>query len=74
MTIKNEQLNFSEYAYKIDMAGGAGYVIDRRFPLKNGESVTIHVEIDGKESDLEKINVQSIERAIEILRAWLPEE
>lgn len=75
MNITQENKNFDAYAYTIDLGNPGGLVIDRNFALKNGETVTIHVKVAGEEnSDLRAVNVNSIQRAIEILQSFLPKE
>ncbi|MBJ9669026.1 hypothetical protein I5693_15870 [Burkholderia cenocepacia] len=75
MTISNDEINFKDYAYKIDLATQGGLSVMRTIALKNGESVSLNVKVDSKEnSDLKAINENSIRRAIEILQAFLPKE
>lgn len=63
------------YTYTIDLGKSEGPVVDRGFVLKNGETVTIHVKLDRETNrDLRALHVNSIERAIEILRSYLPKE
>ncbi|WP_322067507.1 hypothetical protein [Burkholderia cenocepacia] len=73
MAITNENINFKDYAYRVDLANSGALIVDRHFALKTGETVSIHVSITSEEgSDLKAINENSIRRAIEILQAWLP--
>lgn len=70
-----ENRKHDAYAYTIDLGKSDGPIVDRSFALKNGETVTIRVKLDReKNNDLRSLHINSIERAIEILRSYLPKE
>lgn len=74
MTINKDDFSNSDYSYKIDLAvtGKSGLWIERGFGLKTGEKLTFTVKLDTQAgTSLRDLNVRSVERAIEILTAFL---
>lgn len=74
MTINNDDFSNSDYSYKIDLAvpGKTGLWIERGFGLKTGEKLAFTVKLDTQaETSLRDLDVRSVERAIEILTAFL---
>ncbi len=76
MAITNKDFATKGYEYKIDMASERGGIwLDRTFALRSTETVTFHVQLNGREGiNLADLHRESIQRAIEILQAVLNPE